>query len=639
MVLSWHIPQYFPATVSIAGVTTIAATGGVLVMLVVTVCVVYRNRLRASLLQDLFESQPFGSVVTDIDDRVIHINTEFGNLFGYNAQEAEGRTLAELIVPAEAQNEYRKYRELVAQGRRVDAEITCCRRDDRRFPAAIALVPFALPGEKASVYLNFRDITERRRAEDSRWASENRWRAVFESSAVGISVTDTQGRFIATNRAYQEMVGYTDEELRSITYIELTNEEDRPRNAALSAKHWAGELERYQMEKRYTRKDGRLVWAKITVSKSGGAGTTPPFGVCVVEDITERKAAEDRLREYEKIVEGLQEMILVIDRQYVYQIANRAYLKYRDLELHQVVGHTVPELVGEDLFRKIVKARMDECFKGKVVRYEISVSYPTLGAREILATYFPIEGERGIDRIAVVLEDITDRKRDELALQHWVEELHALNAQLQNVREDERTRVARELHDRLGQALTAIKMDLASLKSTDGLDAVSGKITSMMAFVDETIRSVRRISTELRPAVLDDLGLAATVEWATEEFQARTGIECRLRVPEMQLEADGERATALFRILQEALTNVARHAGATGVQVELREEEEYLVMEVRDNGCGIGRAQISAVGSLGLLGMRERAVLLGGQFSIEGVPGRGTTVHVRLPARRQAGTR
>lgn len=160
----------------------------------------------------------------------------------------------------------------------------------------------------------------------------------------------------------------------------------------------------------------------------------------------------------------------------------------------------------------------------------------------------------------------------------------------------------------------------------------SMRIERILKLVDETIRSVRRIATELRPGILDDLGLAAAVEWAAEEFQARTGTKCRVSLPESDIAMDPERATPLFRIFQETLTNVARHANATEVNVILARSNGDLSLEVHDNGKGISEGRLSGRQTLGILGMRERALLLGGELSISGAPGKGTTVKVRIPA-------
>jgi len=212
-------------------------------------------------------------------------------------------------------------------------------------------------------------------------------------------------------------------------------------------------------------------------------------------------------------------------------------------------------------------------------------------------------------------------------------QLRALAARLETVREEERTRVAREIHDELGQALTAIKIDfsflLSDLPEVQGLAAARSQ--SILKLLDQTIQSVRRIGTELRPTSLDVLGLLAALEWAAAGFQTRMGTKCEISLPDVDIPLDSERSTALFRIFQETLTNVARHAEATQVHARLSEENGSVILEVRDNGKGIGEERLSAGTSLGILGMRERVLLLGGTFTISGTPGKGTTVRVVIP--------
>jgi len=250
-----------------------------------------------------------------------------------------------------------------------------------------------------------------------------------------------------------------------------------------------------------------------------------------------------------------------------------------------------------------------------------------------------VRGIDGAPAYAVgMVEDITERKRATEELHRSLDQLHALAARLQSVREEERTTVAREIHDELGQAMTAIRLDLAALRRElppDGKGAAL-RIERLLKLADETIQSVRRIATELRPGVLDDLGLAAAVEWAAEEFQTRTGMECHVSLPDSEISLDPERATALFRIFQETLTNVARHAHATEVKVRLARSNGDLFLEVHDNGKGISEGELSESQSLGILGMRERALVLGGELTITGAPGKGTTVNVRIPAAQYA---
>jgi signal transduction histidine kinase len=218
------------------------------------------------------------------------------------------------------------------------------------------------------------------------------------------------------------------------------------------------------------------------------------------------------------------------------------------------------------------------------------------------------------------------------------EQLRDLAAHVETVREEERTRVAREIHDELGSSLTCLKMDLAwmakRIPPTDSKGEASplaSKIQSMSQFVNEMVQLVQKVSTELRPAVLDELGLGPALEWQAKEFQSRTGIYCTLSIYPESLDVEGECATAVFRILQEILTNVVRHADATRVDIRIQRSGGYLEMMVMDNGRGITPEQVSSSKSLGLVGMRERALLWRGEIMITGGAEKGTTVALRLP--------
>src|SRR5205823_2840457 len=198
--------------------------------------------------------------------------------------------------------------------------------------------------------------------------------------------------------------------------------------------------------------------------------------------------------------------------------------------------------------------------------------------------------------------------------------------------------------DELGQDLTGLKMDLASLEkkmaevsSTEDLQQFEEKLEELPVRVDSIIATVRKIATELRPPVLDDLGLEAAIEWQIQEFEKRTGVTCHFHSSLKHVDLDPERATAVFRIFQETLTNVIRHADATQVNVYLREEDEKLILEVQDNGRGLSGRELSGAKSLGLLGMRERATMLDGEVNIIGRQGKGTTVGVRIRVHRSAG--
>jgi signal transduction histidine kinase len=232
-----------------------------------------------------------------------------------------------------------------------------------------------------------------------------------------------------------------------------------------------------------------------------------------------------------------------------------------------------------------------------------------------------------------------DRRRHltEAGLRASQDQLRALAIRLQDVREQERAAIAREIHDELGQELTALKLDIAwtrnRLRRSDPAESagIDARLLDMSSLADRSIATVQRIASGLRPRVLDDLGLAAAVEWQAQQFQERTGIRCRLGAHIDDEQIPMPAATAAFRIFQEALTNVARHAEASRVKVQIGRVRGDLVLEVSDNGRGIRPEAVSSTTSIGLLGMRERAVALGGEVLVEGFPGRGSSVLLRLP--------
>lgn len=306
--------------------------------------------------------------------------------------------------------------------------------------------------------------------------------------------------------------------------------------------------------------------------------------------------------------------------------------------------YTEEEILGQPLTLIMPERYREACERG-MERHQRAGTHRFIGRTAELhgqrrdGSEFPVEvslsaweTERG-EVYHGIIHDITERKQAEEKVKSSLVEVRALAAHLRSVREEEGIRVARAIHDELSPALTALMMDLSQLASglTTDQKLLVGKIEIMSKLVETTIQSMRKIAGELRPGVLDDLGLVAAIEWQAQEFQTRTGIRCEAILPVEDIALDSARSTAIFRICQEILTNVARHSRASRVTINLREGAGNVMLEAQDNGKGISESEIANPKSLGLLGMRERVLLFGGEVKISGIPGKGTTVTVRIP--------
>jgi PAS domain S-box-containing protein len=331
---------------------------------------------------------------------------------------------------------------------------------------------------------------------------------------------------------------------------------------------------------------------------------------------------------YRAFVERMNEGAAVLSSDHTVLHCNGRLARFLGAGLQSVIGSTMLDLVWPDDHPKLGallrRAAKTNC------RGEIRLQSRKGAPLPVRLSLNPLRLE-SMRAVCLIASDLSEMKRAEQALRASSEQFRNLAAHLLSVREEERARISREVHDELGQSLTAVKMDLAWLAARlprkDG--QMLQRIRSTGQLADSIIQSIRRISTELRPPVLD-LGLAAAVEWQVQEFQARSGVQCKVRLL-IREAVTSNASTAMFRIFQETLTNVARHAKATRVEVVLQKERGRLVLLIHDNGQGFDQADPSPSKSLGLLGMRERAAILEGQVNISSAPGKGTTVTAWIP--------
>ena len=342
------------------------------------------------------------------------------------------------------------------------------------------------------------------------------------------------------------------------------------------------------------------------------------------------------------IIESAMDAIVTLDGDGRILLFNHAAETMFRTPAAQIIGQPLARLLPARLPADAVRSIFLRDGAGTTSQ-DLSASGPLFALRAD-GEEFPVEASSsrievaGRELVTVIFRDVTERRRAEQEVRRASAQLRALALRLENVREQERTRIAREIHDVLAQELTRLKIDLVWLakRATKPIDeptraAIGGRIKDAVGQTDIAITTVQRIATELRPVILDSLGLPAAVEWQADDFARRTGIGCQAVTPTGEFPLERDRATALFRILQESLTNIARHAQATEVAIDLAFGAGSVALTVRDNGVGITAVQLADPRAIGLAGMRERALAFGGTLEIASAGAGGTVVAVRLP--------
>lgn len=350
-----------------------------------------------------------------------------------------------------------------------------------------------------------------------------------------------------------------------------------------------------------------------------------------------RHTMEEKLKhildEWKSTFDAVQDCIMLLDKYFNIKRVNRATAVFLDKQFKEIIGESYYDLFHNGKIPRncpLNKMR-------KTLRHEETVIFLADRKKWILVSVDPIlDEEGGLKEAVQVLRDITQSKRAEEALEDSRCKLQELNQYLESVREKERTGIAREIHDELGQDLTALKMDAFWLKKRIPADSpeLTSKLESMVSLIDNTLQIVKRITSALRPGILDDLGLSSAIEWQAQEFQKRTGITCQVKIDFDDQGLDEACSTALFRIFQESLTNITRHADAGLVKVSLKRWDHRVELIIADNGKGITDRQIQNSKSFGLIGMKERTRALKGELKIKGVKDKGTTITVRIPIKK-----
>lgn len=473
------------------------------------------------------------------------------------------------------------------------------------------------------------DVTEQKFVERALRRSEEKFSKIFQSSPIAICITTlATGRFVDVNEGFQQQSQFHREELIGHTSLELGLWADPAQRKAIVDETCAGKAIRSR-ELQFRNKGGEIR-TKLYSAEPIQIGLERCL-LAVSEDITQRKQDEEKLREYEKVIEGMDDMIAVVDRDYRYLLANRAFVSYRGMEKEQVVGRLVSDVLDRTFFASTIKEKLDECFQGRIVKYETLYTYPKIGVRDLFVSYFPIDGPVGVDRVVCILQDITEQRRAEESVQR-------LSGRLLRLQDEERRKIARDLHDTTGQDLVAMSATLSQL--TASIVSSNRKprklVSQCQALVDRCIREVRTLSYVLYPPMLEEAGLEDAIRHYLEGFAERTGIEVGIDVSPRFARLSREMELGLFRVVQESLINIQRHSGSFTARIGLDRNEGRIVLTVSDQGRGIlaskrkGNGAVPVANGVGIPSMYERVKQIGGRLDIESGE-HGTTVRVIIP--------
>lgn len=693
----------------------------------------------SELLYEAFKACPLGIAIENLQGQPLFVNSALCAMLGLSEEEMLGKHCVEFSPPEDAAKDWALFEQLRAGSidhYQIDKRFF--RRDGSTVwgRLSISLLKDATP---PMVVAMVEDITEKKRTQED-------LELVSREMAAAVARCSHDFRYLWANQGYADWLQRPLNEIVGRPIVDVLGEEAFEALLPHFERVLAGQKVHYEQETNFRGLGKR--WISAIYTPTLDADGSANGWVAVVLDTTVRKRAEGRLREYEEVVEVLGDRIMVVDREYRYVIANAAFLNYRGFDKEQVIGHTVAEIVGKETFEADIKEKFDECFEGKVVRYEVKYSYPKLGERNISAAYFPIRGPLGIDRIACVLRDITERKRAEETLREseeqfrsvfrdagvgmvivspegrflaankafcdslgyteeelqektvesvtlsedwpafsktlrealtgergfqWFEKrcLHKsgrivytassaslirsrngepqyfvgevldvtmrkeaeqaladMTRKLIAAQEQERARIARELHDDINQRLAMLGIELERLQ--DNPSEVWSRVQELRKQTTELSNDVQGLSHDLHSSQLEYLGVVAGMKSWCKEFGKRQGmqIDCR---QDVRSSLPQEIGLCLFRVLQEALHNAAKHSAVKRIEVQLHEESDEIHLTIRDLGKGFDVEAAKKGRGLGLTSMQERVRLVNGTIEIQSQPMGGTTIHVRVP--------
>ena len=587
-----------------------------------------RRRMEVELqkFKSISDNANYGTAMSDVEGTLIYVNEYFAQLHGYKPEELIGKNLSVFHTKEQMKDVAATNQKLKDTGSFSAQEVWHKHRDGAVFPMLMNAVVISGGGPGPSFLATTAiDITQLKQAEDALRKSEQKYRLLVETTNDMIFTVDFQGNFLFTNQAFERILGFSDDEMKSINGFSLVHPDD-----LAPAQEQFNRLLRGEsignVEYRYGTKSGEYIHILLNASPLVDSEGQTIGLLGVARDVTQLKHAEDALRaseeQYRVLVESSPNMILRVDKDARTLFASKKAGEVFGKRGEDLVGKTPHDLLPAD----VAQRRLDRVRKvltgSKALQFE-----DERDGRSFVYSIVPLPAATPEEQEAmIIVTDVTER---ETARRHAAE----LSRRVMDIQEDLLSHISRELHDEIGQLLTAIDLEVETVRRAmksgkalppDGLDRIK-------TVTHSAVDAVRGLCTSLRSPVIDDIGLAAVMETHINDFREHTGIDTEF---ECAIETSGvspEAGLGLFRITQEALTNVARHAHAEHVKVSLYRDNGRTVLEISDDGQGFDPDKGPSHLSGGLLGMRERTRILGGELTIESNPGKGTRVRVSPP--------
>ncbi|HEY7340809.1 MAG TPA: PAS domain S-box protein [Ktedonobacterales bacterium] len=601
-----------------------------------------------------FELNAVGAAQADPHQgRLLSVNEEFCRITGYSRDSLLGKPFTAITHPEDRGTNYTEYQSLLRGDiHRIGAQKRYIRADGRMiWVQADATLLRDAKGEPLQILVIIQDITDRKQAEEALRLSEARYRMAFESAATGMMLVGLDGRSLSVNRPLMAMLGNSEEEFHTLKFQDFTYADDLDPNMDLFQQALAGKIDSYQLEKRFIHKQGHVVWGLLSAGLVRDDAGNPLYFVGQIQDVTERRRATDELRASEErfrlMADTAPVMIWLAGADGLVTFLNARWLRFTGRALDRELGDGWAAGVHPDdrsrclaTYRAALQARREFTMEYRLRRHDgeyrwfVDTGVPR---------YSPDRTFLGYIGSAI---DITEHRQVE-------EQLNRLSAQLLRTQDTERQRIARELHDSTVQTISAVKLNLGMLRRRLGSDGASGgKVASVLdegeELMDQAATELRTLSYLLHPPMLDDIGLTAAISWYVEGFARRSGLRIQLEAPTDLGRLPVQVETSLYRIVQEALSNVHLHSGSKSARIRLNKRGNAIWLRIQDRGKGMpaGIAQngdggdagaverASAIGApelgVGIAGMRQRLRQLGGRLEIRSTS-HGTTITAVAP--------